>query len=267
MARGLSDAVIEDEWQSLSRNWYDIYQWKQTTGEAYTEQVSEWIAQVFPEIELLTDGLRIRSFRVPDHRGQIKLGSDIKQITEKRLVRAMFNLSQLPCLGKVIDYEVPLKDTDASRHGDIDLLSVSSNSCFCVEAKKPKSSESLLKAVLQAYVYTSLVATTKQTFLSSFGLDECVRLTPAVLTFANATSGKHLNETSKFPKLLKLIGMLNSRLEANGIAPMRFFLIQNAGSELNNCLDTVNEKNGDVKVVFRSDFTLLLDEVKIYGIV
>ena len=30
---------------------------------------------------------------------------------------------------------------------------------------------------------------------------------------------------------------------------MRFFLIQNAGSELNNCLDTVNEENGDMKLI------------------
>lgn len=34
----------------------------------------------------------------------------------------MFNSGLLPVLGRVVYYEIPLKDTDEASHGDIDLL-------------------------------------------------------------------------------------------------------------------------------------------------
>lgn len=260
MARRLSKTEIKKEWQALPKSWYAIYQWERTSGAGYLEWIADWIVASFPHIKLVADGLRSRSFRVADHRGQIKLNTGINQLTEKRLVRAMFNSGSLPLLGKVIDYEVPLKDTDEAAHGDIDLLCTLADNCLCVEAKKPNAGASILKAILQAYAYTSLVSSKKQLFLSSFELASELVLTPAILTFANAQSGRQLKEMGKYPCLLKLIENLNATLAIDGIAPMRFFVVENPVSELASCLTTTTESNGDVKAIFREGFALSIVE-------
>lgn len=263
MARGLSKTELEAEWQALPKNWYVIYQWERTSRAGYLEWIAEWIVSSFLQIELKAEGLRRRSFRAESHRGQIDLQTGIEQLTEKRLVRAMFNSTQLPPLGNVIDYEVPLKDTKKAKHGNIDLLCALPETALCVEAKEPDSQESILKAVLEAYVYTSLVSSKKQLFLSSFKLDPTLQLTPAVLTFASAQSGRQLKELNKYPYLLKLIEMLNAQLANIGVAPMRFFVVENPVSELASCLATTSETNGDVKAVFREGFALSIVEQKL----
>ena len=260
MARGLLNSELEREWQDLPKNWYAIYQWKRTSGASYSEWIAEHILDTFQDITLVSDGLRSRTFRVPNHRGQISLNTGIEQITEKRLVRAMFNLGQLPSLGSVIDYEVPLKNTEAAAHGDIDLLCRLDDTCLCVEAKKPNAAESILKAILQTYAYTSLVASKKDVFFDSFGFSSTVALCPAVLTFASAVSGQQLSKVDDYPYLQKLITALNERLDVLGVHPIRFFVIENPDKELATCLTTATASNGDVKAVFCDSFKLFINE-------
>jgi hypothetical protein len=259
----LDEVALLKEWQALSKDWYSIYQWERASRTGYTEQIAGWIDTEFPGIRLATEGLRQRSFRVPDHRGQIKLQTGIEQLTEKRLVRAMYNLTDVPVLGKVIDYEIPLKETDDANHGDIDLLCVQSDVAFCVEAKKPGSNESILKAALQAFVYTLLVATRRAAFLADFAFSATVRLTPAVLTFASAKSGHQLNNQGSLPKLWRLVATLNSALARTDISPIRFFVVENDLAELKTCLMTSAQPNKDEKVVFRDGFTLNIAEYTI----
>lgn len=262
MSRRLSDDELNAEWSLLTKNWYSIYQWERTAGARYTSWIADKIDQTIADIKLCTDGLRERSFRIKDHRGQIKPNTDIRQLTEKRLLRAMFNSNQLSCLGTVIDYEVPLKEKGISKHGDIDLLCLNSNQCLCIEAKKPKSSESILKAVLQAYAYTSLVATKKDIFLNSFDLDQTIKLAPAVLTFSSAKSGRQLTNIDEYRRIDKLIRTLNAHLKKTDINPISFYLISNLDDDLKNCLTLTNEANGDKKAVFRDGFQLAIQKVE-----
>ena len=268
MARGLSEIELKSEWQALPRNWYDIYQWKGTSGADYLEWSAEWIFNDFSQIQLVTDGLRSERFRVKDHRGQISLQTEVKQITEKRLIRAMFNSRTFKMINSrnveeevtVFDYEVPLKDSYRAKHGDIDLLCKLPGTCLCVEAKNPKSNESILKAVLQAYVYTSLISTKRKLFVNDYRLDPEVKLAPAVLTFASCTSGKQLEKLKEGSHLPKLVNKMDDKLAQIGVAPMRFLLVTTDGDELANCLTTTTEANGDVKAVFRDDFKLKVKE-------
>ncbi len=96
---------------------------------------------------------------------------------------------------------------------------------------------------LAAFVYTSLVSTKKQAFLKDFGLDQKLQQTPAIITFAAAKSGRQLEEMAGYPKLRGLIRMLNSRLAVDGIAPLRFFVVENPVEEFATCLTTTNEAN------------------------
>jgi len=252
----IGKATLLKQLDTVPKNWYSIYQWKPTSRIGYTEWIAERIEASVNDILLVEKDLRRRSFRLADHRGQIKLQTGIRQLTEKRLVRAMFNLSDVPTLGRIIDYEVPLKENDNAKHGDIDLLCLSSGSVLCVEAKKPGASESILKAILQAFVYTSLVATRREAFLKDYNLPPSVKLTPTVLTFASAQSARQIRERNRFPNLWRLLSALNVRLVEKGIGAFRFFIVENPWTELNTCLMTSAQPNGDVKALFCDGFVL-----------
>jgi len=257
----LNNADLEREWSSLSKDWYSIYhQWTPTSRAGYTEWIAQQIIQDFGNIHLEVAGLRQRSFCVSNHRGQADLETGIEQLTEKRLLRAMFNLSSIPSLGKARDYEIPLAKNQGARHGDIDLLCISSSSVFCVEAKGHVSSESILKAVLQAFTYTSLVATLRDRFLQDYDLPQSSPLIPAVLTFSAALSGRQLRTFSEWPNLVCLIRKFNANLRENRVERIRFFVIENDPAQLNKCLETRQEPNGDTRVVFSSDFNLIVTE-------
>lgn len=176
------------------------------------------------------------------------------------LLRAMFNLSQVPVLVKVIDYEIPIRQTQYARNADIDLVCVQSSSVICVEANKPHANDSLLKAILQAFTFTSLIASRRDTFLAEFGLEATLQLTPAVLTFASSQSGRQLKKCQTYPNLLRLIGTLNSGLAQEGLNPLRFFVVENDDTELSTCLTTRGEPNGDEKAVFRDGIVLNIVE-------
>ena len=64
----------------------------------------------------------------------------------------------------------------------------------------------------------------------------------------------------KYPRLLKLVEMLNAKLAIDGIGPMKFFVVENPKSELASCLTTTSETNGDVKAIFREGFALSIVE-------
>lgn len=256
----LDRATLLNDLDAVPNDWYSIYQWKPTSLLGYTEWISEWIEAKLPDIQLLSDGLRQRTFRVAEHRGQADLKSAIVQMTEKRIVRAIFNLGEVPVLGRVIDYEVPLKETDQSKHGDIDLLCIQPGTVLCVEAKKPGGGGSVLKAILQAFVYTRLVATRQKELLKDFDLPPRLTLTPSVLTFANAPSIRQLRERVRYPNLWKLVASLNPILAKEGISPFRFFVVENNSAELETCLMTSPQPNGDVKVAFCDGFALNVSE-------
>jgi hypothetical protein len=250
----LDKDTLRQEWNSLEKDWYSIYQWDRTAGVGYTEWIAEWIGGSFTGIRLATDGLRKENFKTKAHRGQAELETGIEQFTEKRYLRAIFNLGQLPPLGVIIDYEVPLRapGTGDAKHGDIDLLCLSSGVILCLEAKHPRSSASILKAILQAFVYTSLTAIRRDKFLDDFKLPKTSTLAPATLIFAAAAAGHQLQQWGNYPHLSALVGMLNTELAKSGVGEIRFFIIENGGSEvLASCLRIDSGKT----VVFTNGYT------------
>lgn len=254
MPRRVDHNALATEWQSLPKDWYSIYQWPRTARAGYVEQVASFILDSFDSIDLVVHDLRQADFRVPDHRGQAKLQTEISQFTEKRFCRALFNSPVVALLGTVIDYEVPLKATQDAPHGDIDVLCVNGDAVILVEAKQPSSSESILKAILEAFVYSSLVATVRNPFLDCFSLPRNSVLTPAVLTFSNALSGRQLATIHSSPQLLEVIRLLNRTLEDRQVTPLRFFTVNNDDDSANGCLTSQQCENGDVKVMFRDGY-------------
>ncbi|WP_199590142.1 alpha/beta fold hydrolase [Bremerella cremea] len=257
----LRTMLMACEFASLSKNWYTIYQWGRTARVGYTEVMSSLMLAWYSQISLVESNLRQSNFRLEDHRGQAKLQTDIAQFTEKRFCRALYNRSNVSQLGKVIDYEVPLKGTQGAPHGDIDLLAEATGEVLLIEAKKPESNESILKAILEAFVYSSLVSTVRQTFLHEFSLPSNLIVVPVVLTFRVAASGRQLDNIQAFPRLRRLVRELNQSLAERAVEPLRFLFVENEQDELSTCLTTIQESNGDVKVVFRDGFVPRITEV------
>jgi hypothetical protein len=257
VGKKLTESALREELKEL-KDWYSIYQWHGTSGIGYTEWVSGWLAERVDEISTLPHGLREQGFRQNSHNGQARLKAGTEhRLTEDRIFRAVFNLGEMPLMGRVLDYQVPLKKSQDAKHGKVDLLCGTTDRLFCVEAKRPESRESILKAVLEAFVYTSLVANRRATFALEYELPGHLLLTPAVLIFEGAPAfQRQLKCGHQNSKLSRLISFLNRSLERQNIAALRFFVIRNNISELEAQLRNIPNDNGESKPSFTAGFTL-----------
>ena len=263
MSRRKTSQDLEQEWSLWPKDWYSIYQWNSLKVQTYTEKVSSLILHDFDRIVINYEHLRKDDFKIKDHHGQCKLGTPISQITEKRLLRAMYNLHTVNLLGIIKDYEVPLKSIQSVHHGDIDLLvrDEDEHKIRLIEAKKPGSSESLLKGVLQVYTYTKLVSSVRDRFLRSYDIQKDVKLSPVVLTFDSAASGKQLLNIGAYPEMKALLKKLNQDLLDDGIGPIEFYSSNLSDEEAKGCLREESYKDKSYKIYFKkSDFDLRLTQ-------
>ena len=257
---------LNDEWQDIEKDWYNVYQWGNLQRKSYSDNIADIIVNDFHLINLVRKDLRQNNFKIDDHCGQTQLSTSITQFTEKRFFRALFNFANeqpLEHIGIVIDYETPLKASKGAKHGDIDLLARDNNNLFVIEAKKHNSSESILKAILEAYVYSKLVHSVKERFYSDFGFTSELILTPTILTFKSATSGEQLLSINDYPNIKRLLNNLNKDLKKDGLNKCRFFIIANELRDIKTSLEARHfDGKGDL-IIFKKGFTPDLKEIKI----
>ena len=125
------------------------------TKEYYTEVVAEWLLgnlQLLKKIEMKS---RTASYKTSSHKGTTQRESSNR--TEERLAMEMFRNGDLPVLGKVIDYQTPLKDIQKDNAGKIDLLTFDGSVLRLLELKVPNSKETMLRCVLEGYTYFKIV--------------------------------------------------------------------------------------------------------------
>lgn len=252
-----------EELSILKKDWFSVYNWKSLARKGYSEKIAKLLFKNFGEIQIDCAGLRKNSFRLNSHHGQCQLSTDISQHVEKRFCRALFNLKELPLLGKILDYEVPFKEKSESKHGDIDLLSYKDGKLFVIEAKKIGSSESILKAILEAYVYSKLVYAAKKTFYADFKIDSGVTIKPVVLTFVNSTSGQQLMGIAQYPNIKALIDKINNNLIKTGIEKIGFFLITNPDDDIKFSLEARPFNDKCKMIVFKNGFKPEIKEIKL----
>jgi hypothetical protein len=254
---------LSSEFSALKKNWFSVYNWPSLSRKRYSEDVAKLLIKNFCEYKLDYVGLRRNNFRIDSHHGQCQLSTAISQHVEKRFCRALFNLKELSLLGKVLDYEVPFKENLESKHGNIDLLSYKDNKLFVIEVKKIGSSESVLRAIFEAYVYSKLVYAVKKTFYADFNIDPTAIIKPVVLTFVNSTSGQQLIEMEQYPNIKALINVINKDLVKTGIEEIGFFLITNSEEEIKLSLETRPFNDKCKIIVFKDGFKPKLKEIKI----
>lgn len=259
--------ILINDYEKLG-NWKEIYQWKRISSRGNSEIISEWLLRDFEKIKFNKSGLRENNFKIKAHEGYCKLQTEITQFTEKRFCRALFNKynkTEHQLLGKILDYEVPLtapkqEKTKKVNQGEIDLVSIRNGSILVFEVKKAQSNESLLKAILQIFTYVTRLSDSNliNKFLEDYNPND-KKITPCILTFNNAVSGKQISEIGKYPKLQSLIAKINSNLRDNKIAELEFYIVEEPNEDYTNLLDidpnTINKKSD--KIVLRREVKII----------
>ena len=140
----------------------------------YTEIIAGWLLdniELFNEIKPIT---REKSYKVKTHDGIIKNEESNRE--EEIIAMQLFDLSQnkgkvFDIIGKIIDYQTPLKNVRGDKAGKIDLLAYNENenpkTLRILELKRPDSKETMLRCVLEAYTYLKVVDKAK--LLKDFG--------------------------------------------------------------------------------------------------
>lgn len=178
------------------------------TNEYYTEVIAEFVCDnlmIFQnEIPVIT---RSSSYKSPNHLGEY---SESSNRTEEIFAIKMFNQSKAGCkydfIGKIIDYQTPLKSARSDVAGKIDLLSYDGKILRILELKKPDSTETMLRCVLEGYTYMKTV--NSQKLLSNFCLPEDTLIKACPFVFHDGVQYQEMKENR--PWLKKLMKELDS---------------------------------------------------------
>ena len=175
----------------------------------YTEIIAEWLLnniKLFDEIKPIT---REKNYKVKTHDGKIKNEKSNRE--EEIIAMKLFELSQnqgkvFDIIGKIIDYQTPLKNIRADKAGKIDLLAYNEEEKILriLELKRPDSKETMLRCVLEAYTYLKVVD--KDKLLKDFGLPKDTKIKACAFVFYGKEQHKEMQKNKD--NLGKLIGKL-----------------------------------------------------------
>ena len=177
----------------------------------YTEIIAEWLLnniKLFDEIKPIT---REKNYKVKTHDGKIKNEKSNRE--EEIIAMKLFELSQnqgkvFDIIGKIIDYQTPLKNVRADKAGKIDLLAYNEEEKILriLELKKPDSEETMLRCVLEAYTYLKVVD--KDKLLKDFGLPKNTKIKACPFVFYGKKQYKEMQQDRKHLKdFIKKLGI------------------------------------------------------------
>ena len=179
MGKKYSKKEILEEIQDMG-NFYKrkVVNYRGTTSDSkeyYTEVVAEWILKNIYLFDYIKPITREKSYKVDSHDGKNKDNDSNRE--EEKIAMKLFDSSQnqgkvFGIIGKIIDYQTPLKDIQTDKAGKIDLLAYNEEEKILriLELKRPDSKETMLRCVLEAYTYSKVVDKAK--LLKDFGLAE-----------------------------------------------------------------------------------------------
>ena len=167
------------------------------TKEYYTEIIAEWLLDNFYLFDTIKMISRESSYKVKTHDGKIKDENSNRE--EEKIAMELFDYSQnkgvtFDIIGKIIDYQTPLKNVQKDDVGKIDLLAYNEKekTLRILELKKPDSKETMLRCVLEAYTYLKIADKAK--LLKDFGLPEDTIVKACPFVFFEGEQYKKMQE-------------------------------------------------------------------------
>ena len=204
MGKKYSKNEILEEIQDMG-NFYKrkVVNYRGTTSDSkeyYTEVVAEWILKNIYLFDYIKPITREKSYKVDSHDGKNKDNDSNRE--EEKIAMKLFDLSQnqgkvFDVIGKIIDYQTPLKDIQTDKAGKIDLLAYNENekTLRILELKKPDSKETMLRCVLEAYTYLKIVDKAK--LLKDFGLAEDTEIKACPFVFYGKEQYKEMQKNKE----------------------------------------------------------------------
>ena len=175
------------------------------TKEYYTEIIAECLLDNFYLFNTIKMISRESSYKVKTHDGKIK--DENSNHEEEKIAMELFDYSQnkgvtFDIIGKIIDYQTPLKNVQKDDVGKIDLLAYNEKekTLKILELKKPDSKETMLKCLLEVYTYLKIVNKVK--LLKDFGLPKDTIVKASPLVFFEGMQYKEMQEDRKNLKKL-----------------------------------------------------------------
>ena len=204
MGKKYSKNEILEEIQDMG-NFYKrkVVNYRGTTSDSkeyYTEVVAEWILKNIYLFDYIKPITREKSYKVDSHDGKNKDNDSNRE--EEKIAMKLFVLSQnqgkvFDIIGKIIDYQTPLKNVRGDKAGKIDLLAYNENekTLRILELKRPDSKETMLRCVLEAYTYLKVVDKAK--LLKDFGLPENTKIKACPFVFYDGEQHQEMQQDRK----------------------------------------------------------------------
>ena len=177
------------------------------TNELYTEVICEWICSNFDKLNQITNITREKSYNNQSvHDGKINNTNRV----EENIAKSMYH-KEYDYIGKILDYQVPLKNKKNDIAGKMDLLACDGQNVVVriLELKKPTSTESLLRCIIEGYTYEKTVD--KQKLVKDFNLENC-KVISCPFIFKNSVQDNQLKDLDNRPNLKKLLCLLNTEI-------------------------------------------------------
>ena len=204
MGKKYSKKEILEEIQDMG-NFYKrkVVNYRGTTSDSkeyYTEVIAEWILKNIYLFDYIKPITREKSYKADSHDGKNKDNDSNRE--EEKIAMKLFELSQnqgkvFDIIGKIIDYQTPLKDIQPDKAGKIDLLAYNEEEKILriLELKRPDSKETMLRCVLEAYTYLKVVD--KDKLLKDFGLPKDTKIKACAFVFYGKEQYKEMQEDRK----------------------------------------------------------------------
>ena len=130
-----------------------------------------------------------------------------EEITAIKMFNQCKDGSVYDFIGKIIDYQTPLKNTSKDEAGKIDLLSFDGKTLRILELKKKDSKETMLRCVLEGFTYLCTVNQAK--ILKDFCLPDSTEIVACPFVFFDEEQHKEMKEDR--PWLKKAMMLMNSK--------------------------------------------------------
>lgn len=178
------------------------------TDELYTEVIAEYLLSHLEEfINGITVIHRERGYDAK-HEGIFREGTGRdEEVTAIKMFNESKDGVNYAFIGRIIDYQTPLKASSKDKAGKIDLLSYAGNVLYVLELKKKDSDETMLRCVLEGYTYLKTVDEAK--LLADFKLPEDTVIKASPFVFREGEQYKEWKENR--PMLCKLMESLDSK--------------------------------------------------------
>lgn len=153
--------------------------------------------------------VREESYWVETHKGITESGKikEPKFQWEVRECLAIFNyFTNHPASSqfKIIDYQMPLKNTNKDNEKGVDLIGSNSTDIFLLEFKRFNSDESLLRSALEIYTYRKLLENAEKKVCTNYNHPNG-KLIPAILLMEGSKQHKAWISNTNDAPIKKLI--------------------------------------------------------------